>query len=376
MERKVTKIGIDARLWSETGVGRYIRNLVQNLHQNDTQTTYVLFILDKDFPLISEVITRPNWILKRVSIRWHSFAEQLVFPIILYSTNCDLIHFPYFSVPILYKKSYVVTIHDLIINHFPTGQASTLPGWYYKIKLRAYLLLLKRIAKTAKKIITVSLATKKEIEEHLLVSPDKIIVTYEGVDKHIVVTDTTVPFKNPYFLYVGNAYPHKNLPRLLQAFKKFKDKDTKDYILIFVGKEDFFYKRLKRLVLDMKLDQSVRFLHQVSDSDLAGLYEHAFAVVVPSLMEGFGLPALEALAHSCLVIASKTAALEEVCGDAVFYMDPLDVNDMAEKMAHVSVLPAPEMTKKKKIGLIQAKKFSWEKMTQETEAIYESCTRI
>src|SRR3989338_10313492 len=161
------KIGIDCRLWNETGVGRYTRNLVKEIQILDKENEYVLFVLSKDKQQILKQVQNDNFKAVIADIRWHTLWEQLKFPIILNKENLDLMHFPYFSVPIFYNKSYVVTIHDLILHHFPTGQASTLSLPLYNLKLLGYRFVIKTAAKNARKIITVSNATKKEIVSYL-----------------------------------------------------------------------------------------------------------------------------------------------------------------------------------------------------------------
>src|SRR5690242_4609839 len=127
------RIGIDGRLWNETGVGRYIRNLVWGLQEFDKKNEYVLFI-KKGLKIDDLRLKNDPWKVVETEIHWHSLAEQIKFPQILYKENLDLMHFPYFSLPIFYNKPFVVTIHDLIINHFPTGKASTLPYPLYLMK--------------------------------------------------------------------------------------------------------------------------------------------------------------------------------------------------------------------------------------------------
>ena len=171
------KIGIDCRLWSETGVGRYIRNLVSELSKIDAKTIYVLFALDKDISSIKHQVLGRNFKIVAVDIRWHTIEEQLRFPQIISRENLDLMHFPYISVPIFYNKPFVVTIHDLIPYHFPTGEASTLFLPLYKLKSLGYEFVISAAAKKAKKIIAVSNATKKEIVDHLKVDLNKVVVT-------------------------------------------------------------------------------------------------------------------------------------------------------------------------------------------------------
>src|SRR3990172_10967707 len=165
------KIGIDTRLWGETGVGRYIRNLVSELSKIDFKNSYVLFALNKNEKKIKSAIRNSQFVIRLTDIKWHTLEEQLRFPAILNKENLDLVHFPYFSVPIFYDKPLVVTIHDLILHHFPTGEASTLPSPFYWLKLIGYKFVISNAAKKAKKIITVSNATKKEIIDHLKVDP-------------------------------------------------------------------------------------------------------------------------------------------------------------------------------------------------------------
>src|SRR2546422_331574 len=124
------KIGIDARLLGETGVGRYIRNLVEQLQEIDRKNEYVLFVQSKDLQNISsqiEIHRKDKWKVVSIDIHWHTLEEQIHLPRVFYKENLDLMHFPYFSLPILYNRPFVVTIHDLINNHYPTGKASTLP---------------------------------------------------------------------------------------------------------------------------------------------------------------------------------------------------------------------------------------------------------
>src|SRR6266702_2246304 len=221
------RIGIDARLWNETGVGRYIRNLVWQLQILDTKNEYVLFVSKR---LKTEDLGFKNdkWKIITTDIHWHTTEEQIRFPKILEKENLDIVHFPYFSVPIFYNRPFIITIHDLIINHYPTGKASTLPSPIYYFKLMSYKFIIKQAAKKARKIIAVSQATKNEIVQHLGVLEEKIFVTYEGVIENSKFKVQNVPkgilvtkfqFENQkYLLYVGNAYPHKNLERLVDAF--------------------------------------------------------------------------------------------------------------------------------------------------------------
>jgi glycosyltransferase involved in cell wall biosynthesis len=367
------RIGIDARLWNETGVGRYIRNLVWQLAQIDKKNDYVLFVT-QEFKIEDLGFTSDKWKIVPTDIRWHTVDEQLVFHKVIENEALDLVHFPYFSIPILYKNPFVITIHDLIINHFPTGKASTLPFPLYNIKRFGYQYVIKQAAKKAQKILTVSDATKNEIVDHLKVSKEKIVVTYEGIDSSIIAkTDSgqarMTGLKGKYFLYVGNAYPHKNLERLVASFALLHEKDS-DVKLVLVGQKNYFYNQVEEIVRKKGLEKSIIFTGKVDDNALASLYKNAQALVFPSLMEGFGLPGLEAMQSGCLVLASDIPALKEMYEDAAVYFDPLDPQDMSDTMQKVLENPTAFKEYIKK-GKDRAKTFSWEKMAKETLKVYE-----
>lgn len=365
-------IGIDARLWKQTGIGRYISNLVTELSTLDKENQYVLFARPEDVEDILSVVGNKGFVVIPTGIRWHSVSEQIEFPRLLNKYNLDLVHFPYFSVPVFYKKPFVVTVHDLIINHFPTGKASTLPLPLYKLKRAGYEFILKKAIKDAKKVITPSNATREEIIDPYHTSKDKIIVTPEGVDDAISdFKPVLFKAKNPYFLYVGNAYPHKNLEKFLEAFKLFTVNGSQ-FTVKMVGRQDYFYKKLKEFVKKEKIE-GVEFLGYVADSDLAKLYFQAAATFVPSLMEGFGLTTLEAMSMGSIVACSKIPALTEACGENALYFNPTDVLSIVGAMGKVR-----EMGEKERASMISAGKkyaatFSWTNTAKLTLDVYNSC---
>lgn len=365
------KIGIDCRLWNETGVGRYIRNLVLNLQKLDKESEYVLFVLSKDYDLIISQLSSFNSHLVKADIRWHTLKEQIGFPKILNKENLDLMHFPYFSVPIFYNKPFVVTIHDLIQNHYASGRASTLPFPFYHIKRIAYQKILNHAINKSKKIIVPLMSVKKDLTSTLNVVDSKIVITQEGFDLNITkgkVSERVSSFSQaPYFLYVGNAYPHKNLKILIEGFKILKTNAK----LLLVGKKDFFYNRLEKDGVE-----NIIFLHDVKDSELFHLYSHSIAVVSASFMEGFGLVPLEALGAGAIPVVSNIPAFREVCGDLAIYFNPKDKNDIAEKLVLALNLTPEKREKIKEKAKDLLKKFSWEKMTKETLEIYESCVGL
>jgi glycosyltransferase involved in cell wall biosynthesis len=369
------RIGIDVRLWQETGVGRYTRNLVKHLQEIDKKNEYILFALNKDRENIKLEISNPRFQVKTADIRWHTFAEQTKLPPILNKEQLDLMHFPYFSVPFLYKKPFVVTIHDLILHHFPTGEASTLPFPFYYVKLLAYKWLIKQAALRAKKILTVSFATKHEINTHLGIKNEKIVVAHEGIDDALVNKQkASVVIKGVYFLYVGNAYPHKNLKTLIDAFVIARSGYT-DMKLVLVGKNDYFYERLQEYTKKQNLGSSVMFYGHARDYELRSLYANAKALVLPSKMEGFGLPMLEAMSEGCVVIASDIPVFHEIGDTAPLYVDSSDPRDIATSMHHILFNDDVVKSKKEK-GLVRSKLFSWKALANSTLKTYESSTGV
>lgn len=361
-------IGIDARLWDESGVGRYIRNLVGGFEKTASSHTFTIFLNSKEFEYITFKSSRFKKV--RADSRWHTLSEQWEFKKILDKEKPDLMHFPYFSFPVFYNKPFVITIHDLIIDHYPTGMASTLPLPMYYLKHMVYKKVLKEGIKNSKKIIVPSYATEQELLDHYKVDEAKIDIIYEGFDPLISSNKKTGRLASQnYILYVGNAYPHKNLPVLLKAFSLLRKK-IDDIELICIGRDDFFYQRIEKLPYI-----GVHFLHNVDDSTLFEYYKHANFFVMPSLMEGFGLPVLEAMSLSCPVICSDTPALKEIGDDAVLYFDAKDPKDLATKMELMLSQPNP-VRKLTESGIVRAKSFSWEKCVHETIKVYESCNSI
>jgi len=372
-EKRMT-IGIDARLWNQTGVGRYIRNLSLNLQKIDKKNNYVLFIRSEDREDVKELIRDKNWKLVTADFGWHSISEQIRFPKAINSQNLDIMHFTYQQgVTIFYKRPYVITVHDLIKHHFMTGKASTGPIWLYGFKMLSYKILINLAVKNASKIIAVSKNTKDEIFDHLMVNKKNVEVIYEAADD-FKVTQIKSPNLGKYFLFVGNVYPHKNVENLIKAFNLVSGKENVK--LVFAGTDDFFYKRLKKQTSSFIKNNLIIIKENVDDLELAGLYENAVALVRPSYMEGFSLPPIEAMSLDCLVLASDIPVHKEIFGGNIFYFNPNDFVDMSEKMNYVLNLDKKTKEEKIKKGRELARSFSWEKTARETLKIYESSAGI
>lgn len=341
------RIGIDTRLQNETGVGRYIRNLIKYL------------------PLVGK---KHEFIFINPKIGWHTISEQLQMPVIIAKLHLDLVHIPYFNVPFIMPCPFVVTMHDLIINEFPTGRASTHSPLLYSLKRLGYRAITRRAVFASRAIIVPSFSTKKDLLKHYDVPQEKIHVTYEGVDdmnddeKAPIIKDTL----SNYFLYVGNVYPHKNIEVLIDAFEMVKGNIS----LVFVGKDNYFYSRLKN---KSRGNKRIIFAGEVDDKELVWLYKHAKATILPSLYEGFGLPAVEAMHVGSPLIVSDIPVFREICQDAPLYFNPQNPNELLTQMS--KLLMAGDEHKVER-GKQIASIYKWVKMAEKTVKIYENCVSV
>ncbi len=369
-------IGIDARLFGTRhgGIGRYTEKLIKHLETIDSENQYVVFLQKNNFDEYEP--RNPNFKKALANFRAYSFGEQLIFPFQLLPYNFDFVHFTHFSLPIFYPKKFIVTIHDLIISHYPSSRATTRNFLFYKIKLFFYQIVVKTAAKRAEKIIAVSEFTKNDIVRLLKIKPEKIFVTYEGValpqaepaDAEVFLRSLGV--KGDYLLYVGSAYPHKNLERLVSAFKIIAEKNPARQ-LILAGKDDYFYRRLRNFINRLGLAGKIILAGYCDDQKLVALYQNAKAYVYPSLIEGFGLPSLEAQSYGLPMVCANASCLPEVAGEGAIYFNPEDHADMAEKI----ILAFSDDDLRRKLisaGYENLKKYSWDKCAWQTLAVYQS----
>lgn len=370
------KIGIDARFFGPfgKGLGRYTEKLVTHLEKIDSENEYVIFLREENFNDYTPA--RDNFTKAKAHFKWYSLEEQLQMPKLLRSYHLDLVHFPHFNVPLFFNDPFVVTIHDLIIMHFPTKRATTLGPVKYALKQFGYKRVISHAVNNSKHVITVSEFSKKDIQNYFGKKANPISVTYEATfdqNKSDVSMDdlrNRFAITSPYILYVGNVYPHKNIEVLVDAFARLKNKKAiQNLSLVLVGKDDYFFERLKAYV-DSKNVSDVIFTGYASDEELISLYKNAQMYVFPSLYEGFGLPPLEAMSYGVPVLSSDRTCLPEILGDAASYFDPKDVSSLERNIerVHSDARLQSEMSKK---GLEQVKKYSWDALAKETLNIYK-----
>jgi len=364
------KIGIDARMMGKGfGIARYVEQLVLHLEKIDSEHEYIIFLRKENF----DVYIPQNKNFKKVlaDIPWYGWKEQVILPFLFLKEKVDLMHFPHWNIPILYPKKFVVTIHDLIMFHFPRQEASTHGPFVYYLKDQIHRFLVRYAATRAKCIFVTSEFTQRDMHETLGVPNEKMLVTYQAPfvpeNKELRIKNYGDVLKKfaiskPYILYVGAAYPHKNLENVVKAWKIFGEKHP-EYHLVLAGKENFFYKRLVQ-TQEWKDLKNVIYTGFVPDEELEVLYREAKLFVFPSLYEGFGLPPLEALARGVPVVASSASCLPEVLQDAVLYFDPTSPEEIAtvlEQGIEAPIVGGEEFVKQ----------YSWDELARQTRELYK-----
>lgn len=294
---------------------------------------------------------------------------HLVLPWQARRAKLSLLHMPANVVPAWSPCPTVVSILDTTIFQSPQN----FPAWQ-----RSYARVFTPLsARRAARIITISQQSKRDIVRQFGVPPEKVSVTYLGAAadfKPLPAVEIEAVRRqyglDRFILTVGSLEPRKNIVRLLQALARLHQAGLR-LPLVHAGPPGWLYGDILAEVERLGLKDSVRFLGRVPKSDLARLYNAAAVFAYPSLYEGFGLPVLEAMASGCPVITSSVSSLPEVAGEAAILVDPLEVDQLAGALQ--AVLDSPEQAgEMRRLGLIQAGLFSWERCAAETYQIYRS----
>ncbi len=359
-------IGIDgneANVKKRVGVSIYSVSLLHYFQQKaDVSTQFKIFLREK--PL--EDLPKPNDYFSYEMVKGELLWSQIFLPARLnLRRDIDVFFTPAHYAPRLCPVPFVVTIHDLSYFYYPD---EFLKKDLYKLQNWT-----KYSVQRAKKIITVSQNTKKDIMKFYHVPENKIKVVYNGYEKIGQNNELGIKSYGNYILYVGTLQPRKNVAMLIHTFNKFLSENL-DFKLIIVGRKGWLYNEIFALVERLKLKDSVIFTDYVSDGELLQLYKNAFCFVLPSLYEGFGIPVLEAMSNGCPVICSNTSSLPEIGGKAALYFNPKSEKDLLKK---VNQLKDDEKLRNELIrkGKEQVKKFSWQTCAQQTLEIIKAATK-
>ena len=298
------RVGIDARKIADFGIGTYIRGLLRALVDLKTGDEYIAFAPNRiGLPAEVEHVA--------VDAPHYSMRELVVVGRAADRARLDVFHAPHYVVPFTHVP-IVVTIHDLIHFH----RRNPLQRLYARTMIG-------RAVRKSKRVLTVSEAVKRDIVAELGCDPAKVVVTPNGVDEIFFEGQAGLPVLH--FLYVGNDKPHKNVGTLIEAFARVRSEMPEARLVLAGGAFERFRDR-----------DGVDVRGFVPAETLIELYRTAIALVMPSIEEGFGLPAAEAMACGTAVITSNAAALREITGDAALHVDAHDASAMAHAMMRVA----------------------------------------
>ncbi len=365
------KIGVEAEranLPNPTGVEYYAAQLIKQFAKLDNKNEYILYFrtipqdwfyqLPENFSI--KVMPFPKfWTQLRIS--W----EMIWHPV-------DVLFIPASALPLWHVRNSVVTVHDIAFELFD-GIYTGYMNYYQKFTARF-------AVKFAKKVITVSNSTKKDLVRVYHTAEDKITVTHLGLAKNLhpmnyeevqPVLDKYDLVYQKYILFVGTIQPRKNIVRLVEAFQKLKKDNHIEEKLIIVGGRGWLWEPILKKIKMVGLDGSVRYLDYLTHEDLPYIYAGAKVFTLPALYEGFGFPPLEAMSSGVPVVVSNLSSLPEVVGEAGVLVDPNSVDSIAEGL--LKVLTDNNLRQNMIVkGLVRVKDFTWENTARKTLAVFES----
>jgi glycosyltransferase involved in cell wall biosynthesis len=357
------KIYFDARMLGHSGIGIQIEEVLSRLVDNPEIDLCLIGDKDKIHQYFPNIDNIKNF---RASI--YSLKEQIFFP--SRDSNLGLFHFPHYNAPIKHLKNSIVVIHDLI--HLDSEEFNK-P--HYRIYAKT---LIQQIVNKARAIITVSEYTKKRLMEEFKTTKNNIYLIHNGINRDIFypaslkeIRDFRKKYQLPerYFLVVGIGKKHKNLDGLILALKKLWKQELLNIPLVVAGTNQKIPEYVKELITD-DIKNRIIFLPFIPKDQLRILYSSAFLFIMPSKLEGFGFPLLEAMACGVPTISSNRASLPEISQNATIYFDPYSPEDIMNCIMKVS--------KDKKIresliekGKKQVLKYDWDVHVQKLIKIYK-----
>jgi len=368
------RIGVDARIvhYARGGIRNYVLHLLRALAALGADADYYVLHSrkDRDPPLPA-----PNFHPIACWTPAHHRLERWALGVEAARLGLDLLHIPDFIPPAFGYRRSVITIHDLNFLYYP--QFLTAESYRY------YNRQIEWAVRRADHILADSQATQSDLTSLLDVPPEKVTVV------HLAAAPAFRPLPEVearraaaqyglepgFLLFVGTMEPRKNLPGLLQAYRLLLNAEATTAPLVLVGGKGWLYDEVFERVEVLHLADQVRFLHDVPDADLPGMYNAASVLVMPSFYEGFGLPALEAMACGTPVVVADRASLPEVVGCAGLLVNPDDADDIACALMRV-LTEASLRDQMQELGLAQAARFTWERTARATLAVYQQVMDI
>jgi glycosyltransferase involved in cell wall biosynthesis len=360
------RVAVDARLvaYQPAGIGNYTLSLLAGLADLVDREHLVALISRKD-TLVAQ--TLPVVDRRRLMTPPHHRLEQAALAAELVGLDVDVYHAPDFVPPLARRFPAVVTVHDLAFVRWPELLTAESRRYYGQIG---------RALESAERTIAVSRCTRDDLVELLGADPRRIDVVHEAADPRyrpatpdeIASARARHGLPDEYFLFVGTREPRKNLGRLLEAYASVATQPGCPGLVV-VGRAGWLGEDLEARARSLGIAERVVFTGGLPSDELVAIYSGALAFVFPSLYEGFGLPALEAMACGAPVVAARAGSLPEVVGDAALLVDPLDSAHIAAGMARVWREPSlrAELIER---GRAQVGRFSWRRAAEETLDVY------
>jgi len=354
----------------------YAINLIEALAQIDQVNQYTLYVT-RDEAVARFADRWPNFQVKRTLPHTPLVRIPLTLSVELRRSPVDLLHVQYTAPPFA-RCPIVSTIHDLSFEHLPET---------FTRRSRAQLrLTVRRTARKAARILTLSEFSRRDIIETYAVNPDRVLVTPAAAPARFAPVENETELKEireryrikaNYLLSLGSLQPRKNLARLIEAYASLQKLCSNDQLpqLVFAGKPGWLDDEIYRAAQRENRNESIKFIGYVPEKDLPALYSGAICFVYPSFFEGFGLPVLEAMQCGTPVIAGNRTSLPEVTGEAALLFDPFDSGALAEAIGRVVDKPGYREELRVK-GLERARAFSWTTTAKLTLQAYEEALRL
>ncbi|HEX2622391.1 MAG TPA: glycosyltransferase family 1 protein [Phototrophicaceae bacterium] len=368
--------GIDSRLtyYRTGGTSTYIRQLLGALAAFDLtlpvqENHYTIFHSRKEaYAPVGNFRRIPLW------TPCHHRLERLALSVELARFKLDVFHSPDFIPPYRGAKHHVITVHDLTFLHYPQYLTED-SRRYYNNQIEA-------AVQQADQILTVSETSRQDLMTMLHVPSAKITVQPHGVDHQVyrplpdeMLRRVQAHYHLPdhYFLFVGTVEPRKNIVGLLEAYMQLQTRLPDAPPLILVGKPGWL---LEETLNKIKATPNVIWIQNAPDADVPALYNMAAALVLPAFYEGFGLPALEAMACGTIPVVSNCSSLPEVVGEVGLQVDPNNPDSIAEALYQVLAADSVWLQQQREAGIARAANFTWERSAQIARSVYEKAAAL
>jgi len=371
------RIGIEAqRIFRKNkhGMDYVVLEEIKELQKSDTRNEYFVFVAPGEDRCLKD---SKNVHIIEIGSNFYPLWEQFSLPRAVNQLNLDMLHCTSNTAPIRCKVPLILTLHDII---FLEPRDKSNKSFYQDMGWRYRRFVVPRILKKCKRIITVSDFEYNNIITKLQIPEEKMVMIYNGYNKWFrPVEDTELIYQQyieepGYFFFLGNTDPKKNTERTLIAYSKYLEmSDVKRKLLMADLDRGYLDEIIDRNDIGNIRDHIV-MPGYIKNADLPYIYNNAFAFLYTSLRESFGIPLLEAMACGTPVITSNTSSMPEIGGSEVIMVDPMNTNEITEKMLLLEKDKALYQ-KQKDIGIIRAQQFSWEYTAEQLLTVYEDVYR-